>query len=102
MLHTFVALVEDKTGLLARVTSLFRRLNMNIISLTVGGTETVGVSRMTIVAKRPKIMLRASWRLCTSWKDVLDVDDVGRHSAVIRELAMIESRRRPKHALRSV
>ena len=61
MLHTFVALVEDKTGLLARVTSLFRRLNVNIISLTVGGTETAGVSRTTIVAeaaeeRAPRIM----------------------------------------------
>ena len=44
MLHTFVALVEDKPGLLSRVTSLFRRLNVNITSLTVGGTETAGAS----------------------------------------------------------
>ena len=51
MLHTFVALVEDKPGLLTRVTSLFRRLNVNIISLTVGGSERVGVSRTTIVCR---------------------------------------------------
>jgi acetolactate synthase-1/3 small subunit len=90
MLHTFVALVEDKTGLLARVTSLFRRLNVNIISLTVGGTETVGVSRTTIVAeaaedRAPRIMA-SLYKL----EGVLDVDDVGRHSAVIRELAMLK------------
>ena len=36
MLHTFVALVEDKPGVLTRVASLFRRLNINIVSLTVG------------------------------------------------------------------
>ena len=35
MLHTFVALVEDKPGVLTRVASLFRRLNINIVSLTV-------------------------------------------------------------------
>ena len=33
MLHTFVALVEDTPGALTRVASLFRRLNINIISL---------------------------------------------------------------------
>jgi acetolactate synthase I/III small subunit len=90
MLHTFVALVEDKTGLLARVASLFRRLNVNIISLTVGGTETSGVSRTTIVAeaaedRAPRIMA-SLYKL----EGVLEVDDVGRHSAVIRELAMLK------------
>ncbi len=39
MLHTFVALVEDKPGVLTRVASLFRRLNINIVSLTVGHSE---------------------------------------------------------------
>lgn len=90
MLHTFVALVEDKTGLLARVASLFRRLNVNIISLTVGGTETAGVARTTIVAeaaedRAPRIMA-SLYKL----EGVIEVDDVGRHSAVVRELAMLK------------
>ncbi len=49
MLHTFVALVEDKPGVLTRVASLFRRLNINIVSLTVGESERPDTSRMTIV-----------------------------------------------------
>ena len=90
MLHTFVALVEDKTGLLSRVTSLFRRLNVNITSLTVGGTETAGVSRTTIVAeaaedRAPRIMA-SLYKL----EGVLEVDNVGRHSAVVRELALLK------------
>src|SRR6202040_2890180 len=51
MLHTFVALVQDKPGVLTRVASLFRRLNINIVSLTVGESERTDVSRMTIVFK---------------------------------------------------
>jgi acetolactate synthase small subunit len=39
MLHTFVALVQNKPGVLTRVASLFRRLNINIVSLTVGESE---------------------------------------------------------------
>ncbi len=48
MNHTLVVLVEDKPGVLNRVASLFRRRAFNIESLTVGHTETPGVSRMTI------------------------------------------------------
>ena len=47
--HTFVVTVEDEPGVLNRVSSLFRRRNYNIESLTVGRTETPGISRMTIV-----------------------------------------------------
>src|ERR1700678_2594372 len=42
MLHTFVAHVQDKPGVLTRVASLFRRLNINIVSLTVGDADEVG------------------------------------------------------------
>ena len=53
MLHTFVALVQDKPGVLTRVASLFRRLNINIVSLTVGESERADTSRMTIVCEAP-------------------------------------------------
>jgi acetolactate synthase-1/3 small subunit len=90
MLHTFVALVQDKPGVLTRVASLFRRLNINITSLTVGNTETDGVSRMTIVAEaaedRAHRMMASLYKL----ENVLEVDDVGRHSAVVRELALLK------------
>ena len=47
--HTLSVLVEDKPGVLARVSSLFSRRGFNIESLAVGPTETEGLSRMTIV-----------------------------------------------------
>src|SRR5580692_256820 len=53
MLHTFVAHVQDKPGVLTRVASLFRRLNINIVSLTVGESEREDISRMTIVCEAP-------------------------------------------------
>ena len=49
MLHTFAIYVDNKPGVLNRVASLFRRRAFNIESLTVGHTETPGVSRMTVV-----------------------------------------------------
>ena len=47
--HTLSVLVEDKPGVLARVSSLFSRRGFNIESLAVGPTELPDVSRMTIV-----------------------------------------------------
>src|ERR1700690_1870894 len=49
MQYTFIALVENKPGVLNRVASLFRRRNFNIESLAVGKTENPEVSRMTVV-----------------------------------------------------
>ena len=60
MLHTFVAHVQDKPGVLTRVASLFRRLNINIVSLTVGESERTDVSRMTIVCEAPDHAANAS------------------------------------------
>lgn len=96
MLHTFVALVEDKPGVLTRVASLFRRLNINIVSLTVGHSERVGVSRMTIVCEASPT---AGHRIAASLyklENVLQVDDVGQLSHVARELALIKVAANPK------
>jgi len=96
MLHTFVALVEDKPGVLTRVASLFRRLNINIVSLTVGHSEKTGVSRMTIVSDASPT---AGHRIMASWskpENVLQVDDVGQAACVSRELALIKVAATPK------
>jgi acetolactate synthase-1/3 small subunit len=83
-------MVEDKPGVLTRVASLFRRLNINIISLTVGHSEAPHVSRMSIVAEAAP---GAGHRVKASLfklESVLDVDDVGQLSCVTRELALIK------------
>src|SRR6201990_954996 len=96
MLHTFVALVQDKPGVLTRVASLFRRLNINIVSLTVGESERPEGSRMTIVCEAPD---HAAHRIRASLYKLeitVDVDEVGRSEAVIRELCLIKVAAGPK------
>lgn len=54
-LHTLSVLVEDKSGVLARVSSLLARRGFNIRSLAVGPTAEEGMSRMTIVVEAPEL-----------------------------------------------
>lgn len=90
MLHTFVAYVEDLPGVLTRVASLFRRLNINISSLTVGRSERVGLSRLTLVCEASS---EAGHRIRASLfklENVVDVDDIAKAPNVTRELALIK------------
>jgi len=90
MMHTFVAYVEDLPGVLTRVASLFRRLNINIHSLTVGRSERAGLSRMTVVCEASA---EAGNRIRASLfklENVVDVDDIAQAPSVTRELALIK------------
>ena len=90
MLHTFVAYVEDRPGVLTRVASLFRRLNININSLTVGRSERPGLSRLTLVCEASS---EAGDRIRASLfklENVVDVDDIAQAPSVTRELALIK------------
>jgi len=88
MKHTIVALMQDHPGVLHRVVSLFRRRGYNIDSLTVGRTETPGVSRMTIVTSGNDVeqVTKQLYRLI----EVLKVSDVTLDSTVEREIALIK------------
>lgn len=90
MKHTLITLVEDKPGVLNRVASLFRRRNFNIESLTVGHTETPGISRMTIVAdagdRGAYLIEQNLYKLV----NVLSVENVTEEPTVTRDLALIK------------
>jgi acetolactate synthase I/III small subunit len=90
MLHTFVVHVEDRPGVLNRVSSLFRRRAYNITSLTVGPTDKVGISRMTIVVDTdPDGAARIEANLY-KLVSVLRVENITAVPAVCRELAIIK------------
>jgi len=92
MNYTFIALVENKPGVLNRVASLFRRRNFNIESLAVGRTENPEVSRMTIVVNCPNGEVDAHRIEANLYKlvNVLDVQDVTHQPSVTRDLALIK------------
>lgn len=90
MKHTFVAYVEDLPGVLTRVASLFRRLNINISSLTVGGSERSGYSRMTVVCEAPAGTAPRIQASLYKLENVVEVDDIAQAPTVTRELVLIK------------
>lgn len=92
MRHTIVALVEDKPGVLNRISSLFRRRNFNIESLTVGHSETPGISRMTIVTEGDNRVIEQVEKQLYKLINVIKVVNVTDEPTVIRELALIKVR----------
>jgi acetolactate synthase-1/3 small subunit len=90
MIHTFAVYVDNKPGVLNRVASLFRRRAFNIESLTVGHTETPGVSRMTVVVDTDSYGARRLEAHLYKLVPVRRVDDITTAPAISRDLALIK------------
>jgi acetolactate synthase-1/3 small subunit len=90
--HTVVALVEDHPGVLNRVASLFRRRGFNIESITVGATDSEGVSRMTLVVDGANTQVEQVEKQLYKLIDVIKVADIAEEAMIARELALIKVR----------
>jgi len=90
MHQTITALVENKPGVLARVSGLFARRGFNIESLAVSITDDVTVSRMTIVVEGDDAVLEQITKQLHKLIDVIKVEDYQGMPIVQRELAMIK------------
>jgi len=89
-LHIFAVYVEDQPGVLNRVASLFRRRGFNIHSLSVGNSETAGVSRMTVVVQTDAGGAARIKAHLQKLVPVIRVDDLQPRAAVVRDLALIK------------
>jgi len=90
MLHTFAVYVDNKPGVLNRVASLFRRRAFNIESLTVGHTETPGVSRMTVVVDTDEYGARRLEAHLYKLVPCRRVDNITAAASIARDLALIK------------
>ncbi|MCO6450849.1 MAG: acetolactate synthase small subunit [Caldilineales bacterium] len=87
--HTVVAWLEDKPGVLNRVVGLFRRRNFNIESLTVGHSETPGISRLTFVVNGDDHMVEQSVKQLYKLVNVTKVERITDRKAITRELVLV-------------
>lgn len=88
--HTLSVLVENKPGVLARVSSLFSRRGFNIHSLAVGPTESPEVSRMTIVVVVEDAEMEQVTKQFNKLVNVLKIVELDADASVQRELLLIK------------
>jgi acetolactate synthase-1/3 small subunit len=90
MQHTLSVLVENKPGVLTRVTSLFARRGFNIDSLAVGPTEDPTLSRITIVVNAEDTPIDQVMKQLHKLINVLKIQDLDPHDSVDRELVLFK------------
>ena len=91
-LYIISSLVENKPGVLFRITNLFRARNFNIESITVGTTEKPDLSRMTITTRIDEEILDQLVKQLRKLIDIVEVEVLDINNTVYRELALIKIR----------
>jgi acetolactate synthase-1/3 small subunit len=91
-MHTLSVLVENKPGVLARVSGLFSRRGFNIDSLAVGETENPDVSRITIVVNAESSPLEQVTKQLNKLVNVLKIVELDPQVSVARELLLVKVR----------
>jgi acetolactate synthase I/III small subunit len=86
--HILSVLVENKFGVLSRVSGLFARRGFNIVSLAVSPTDDEHVSRMTIVVDADSAPLEQVTKQLNKLIPVMRVVELSPGEAVERELML--------------
>ena len=90
MKHILSILVENKFGVLARVSGLFSGRGFNIDSLAVGETHDPSISRMTITVTGDDAILEQIKKQLNKLIDVIKVKDFREKECLERELLMVK------------
>ena len=87
--HILTVLVENKAGVLARVSSLFARRGFNIYSLAVAPTDDERFSRITIVVDVESSPLEQVTKQLFKLINVVKISELDPADAVEREMMMV-------------
>ena len=91
MQRVITATVQNSSGVLNRITGMMAKRAFNIESITVGTTETEGISKMTFVVEvNDANKIEQLTKQLNKQIDVLKVNDITDNSIVARELALIK------------
>ena len=81
-------LVDDQPGVLTRISGLFSRRNFNIDTITVGKTNSPGISKIVVTVIGDDNTLEQVEKQINKLIDVIKVTELG--SGIIRELCLIK------------
>lgn len=88
-------LVEDRPGVLTRVSGLFSRRGYNIQNIAVGRTTEAGISRMTVTVEADPLTVEQIVKQLNKLVNVIKVSDLTEETSVERELMMIKVKAEP-------
>ncbi len=88
-------LVRNQLGVLNRVTSMFRRRQFNISSLTVSEAESSAYSRITLQAVGEESAKEQLINQLYKLPDVVSIKELHEHGSVRRELLLIKVKNDP-------
>ena len=88
--HTLSILVENRSGVLSRVSGLFARRGFNIESLVVGTTQDQAVSRITIVTSGDNNTVDQIEKQLHKLPDVLMVKNLKGSAFLSRQLILLK------------
>ena len=88
--YVLSVLVENKSGVLSRVSGLFSRRGFNIDSLTVCETHNPGQSRMTIVVSGDEYVLEQIEKQLSKLVEVISISHCKKGETCEREMALIK------------
>ncbi len=90
MNHIISVLVENKAGVLAKISGLFSRRGFNIESLAVGPTEDEEISRITILVNADKKGIEQVVKQLYKLINVIKIQELDPANVVERELVLIK------------
>lgn len=88
-------LVEDRPGVLTRVSGLFSRRGYNIQNIAVGRTMEPGISRMTVTVDADPLTVEQIVKQLNKQINVLKISDLTDEPSVERELLLVKVKAEP-------
>ena len=96
MKRVLAILVEDRPGVLTRVSGLFSRRGYNIQNIAVGSTIEPGISRMTVTLEADRLTVEQIVKQLNKLVNVLKVNDLTDEPSVGRELMLLKVKAEPE------
>lgn len=92
MKHVLSVLMENRTGVLRRISGLFGRRGYNIDSIVASATEDENLTRMTVVVDGDEYILDQVIKQLLKLHEIIDVENVTNADTVSRQLLIMKLR----------